>query len=308
MISRRKFLRNSGAFAIGSLVLARPLSGAALRNLSPMHAVGIQLYTVMGKMDEDLDGTLKKIGEIGYRDIESAFSRKGGFYGMTSKEFAMKVKDHGLSWRAHHVGGAPYKPAPGAKPPTGPDGKPIVIPPMKNLRENMQEVVDAAAEGGIEWLVCSSTSIGTLDEIKQSAETLNKTGEACKKAGIGFAYHNHWKEFEKVEGQLPYDTFLQISPDIMKLELDLAWATKAGMDPVELFKKNPGRFLLWHVKDLNKETQKPVEVGAGYIDFKPIFENAKLAGMKYFFVEQDGAPQPFDNITTSFNNLKKIMA
>ena len=91
------------------------------------------------------------------------------------------------------------------------------------------------------------------------------------------------------------------------MELDLAWATKAGQDPVELFKQHPGRFPLWHVKDLDKNTKNPTEVGNGYIDFKRIFEHQKESGMNYFFVEQDGAQQPIEDVTISYNNLKKML-
>jgi len=98
-----------------------------------------------------------------------------------------------------------------------------------------------------------------------------------------------------------------IPADQLKFELDLGWATHAGVDVVELFKKHSGRFPLWHVKDLDKSTGKPVEFGAGYIDYKPYFDAAETAGMKHFFVEQDGAPQPFDNIKHSFDNLQKLL-
>jgi hypothetical protein len=306
MISRRTFLKNSGALALGGMAVARTASGAIFTP-APSHTVGLQLYTVMGKMDEDLNGTLKRIAEIGYKDLESAFSKKGAFYGMKPKEFSVLVKDLGMSWRSHHTVGAPYKPRPGAKPPTGPDGKPITIPPMKNLLDNHQEIVDSVAEGGVQYLVCASTPLDTKEQIKKSIEVLNQTAEACKKAGVTLAYHNHTHEFDTVEGQVPYDLLLSETDPAMKMELDLGWATKAGKDPVELFKKNSGRFPLWHVKDLNKESQSPVEVGTGYIDFKRIFESAKISGMQYFFVEQDGAPQPLDNIATSFKNLEKIL-
>jgi sugar phosphate isomerase/epimerase len=73
------------------------------------------------------------------------------------------------------------------------------------------------------------------------------------------------------------------------MELDLAWATKAKQDPVELFKLHPGRYPLWHVKDLDKTTMNPAEVGTGVVDFKRILIMQKNPGMKYFFVEQDGA-------------------
>jgi sugar phosphate isomerase/epimerase len=260
-------------------------------------------------MDDDTKGTLQKIAAIGYKEVESAFSRKGGFYGMKPKEFAKMVKDNGLSWQSHHVIGAPFKMPPGAKPPVGADGKPIVFPPMKNLKDNHQELVDGAAEGGVNYLVCANIPLNTLDEIKAAIEILNKTGEACKKVKITLAYHNHTHEFEKVEGEIPYDLLLsQTNADTLKMELDLGWATKAGVDPVALFTKNPGRFPLWHVKDIDKDSKNPIEVGNGYVDFKHIFENQKTAGMEHFFVEQDNAPHPLENIATSFNNLKKILA
>ena len=108
---------------------------------------------------------------IGYKKIESAFSKKGGYYGVKPKEFAIMVKDLGMSWKAHHVLGAPFKLPPGAKMPAGADGKPITIPPMRNLRENMQQLVDEAAEGGVEYLVCASTPVDTSDELKSSIDT-----------------------------------------------------------------------------------------------------------------------------------------
>jgi sugar phosphate isomerase/epimerase len=308
MINRRKFLQNSGALALGGLAITQQSVGNVLKNsVGAVRPVGIQLYTVTNAVETDLDGTLKRIAEIGYKDLETAFSRKGGYYGLKPKEFAAKAKEYGLSWRAHHIGGAGFRRPAGAPPRTDANGKPIEMPKMLNLRDNFQEAVDNAAEGGVKYLVCSSTPIDTMEEVNLSIETFAKTGEACKKAGIGFAFHNHTKEFERVEGKLPYEMFLsQISPDIMKMELDLAWATKSGTDPLELFKKHPGRFPLWHVKDLDRVTQRPVEVGAGYVDLKRVFDNSEASGLEYLFVEQDAAPEPLKNITTSYANIQKL--
>ena len=265
----------------------------------------MKLFTFFNVIDDDVQGTLKKIAAVGYKEIESAFSKKGGYYGMKPKEFASLLKDMGMSWKSHHVLGAPFKLPPGAKLPTGADGKPISIPPMRNLRDDMQVLIDEAAEGGVEFLVCANTPINTLDDIKSSIEVLNKTDEACKKAGVKFAYHNHDAEFRAVEGQIPYEMFL--SQTKMSMELDLAWATKGGKDPVELFKQHPGRFPLWHVKDLDKELKTVLPVGEGIIDYKRIFEAASASGMKHFFVEHDMPKDPLASITISFNHLSKIL-
>lgn len=270
---------------------------------------GLQLYTLFNVVDGDVQGTLKKVAGIGYKKMESAFSKKGGYYGVKPKEFAIMVKDLGMSWKAHHVLGAPFKLPPGAKMPAGADGKPITIPPMRNLRENMQQLVDEAAEGGVEYLVCASTPVDTSDELKSSIDTVNKTAEAAKKAGLIMAYHNHDREFKKVDEKVPYDLLLsETNPDAFKMELDLCWVTKAGVDPVELFKKNPGRFQLWHLKDIDKDMKGPQPVGTGVVDFKRIFANAEVAGMKHFFVEHDMPADPIASITTSYNNLQKIMS
>jgi sugar phosphate isomerase/epimerase len=306
MGDRRDFLKISGAAALGSFILSKQANAFFYKE---QHAVGLQLYTLFNIIDNDVQGTLKKVAAIGYKEVESAFSKKGGYYGMKPKEFAAMLGDFGMSWKSHHVLGAPFKLPAGAKLPTGPDGKPITIPPMKNLRENYQQLVDEAADGGLPYLVCASTPAETLEEVKQSIDTLNKTSEAAKKAGVMLAYHNHDFEFKSLDGKVIYDRFLsETNADLLKMELDLCWVTKAGVDPVELFKKHPGRFPLWHVKDLDKDKKAPQPVGTGIVDFKRIFANADVAGMKHFFVEHDMPADPIASITTSYNNLQKIMA
>ena len=306
MLKRRQFIQQSAALSLGGLLTAKSFSSLLHTPLN--QPAGLQLFTLFGVLDKDVPGGIKKIAEVGYKEIESAFSMKGGFYGMSAKEFASLLKDNGLSWKSHHVLGAPFKMPAGAKPPAGADGKPITIPPMKNLKENMQELVDGVAEGGVNYLVCANIPLNTADEIKEAVDILGKTGEACKKAEITLAYHNHEAEFKNIDGQVPYNVLLtQLKPDILSMELDLGWASHSGNDPVELFKKYPGRFPLWHVKDIDKQRGKPVELGAGFIDFKRIFDNASTAGMRHFFIEQDGAPKPFENIANSLAYLKKTV-
>jgi sugar phosphate isomerase/epimerase len=109
-------------------------------------------------------------------------------------------------------------------------------------------------------------------------------------------------------GQYPYDILLDnTDKNLVKMEIDLYWLTKAKQDPIALIGKHPGRFPLWHVKDMAKtEKQMFTEVGNGVIAFKKIFEHNKKAGLKYFFVEQDICPgDPFISITQSIDYIKK---
>lgn len=316
MSNRRKFLQQSGTFALAGLLMPR-LSHANFFSARKAAPVGLQLYTLGNLMTEDPKGTLQKLAAIGYKELESAGSQKGNFYGFTPKEFSSMVKAAGMHWRAAHVGGAPFTMAQimrMAK--TAEDSARIQkmaermknAPKTLNLTENYQQLANDAAEGGLSYLVCSSIPVHTLDEIKKAVEVFSKTGEACKKVGVQFAYHNHTTEFDEVEGHRPFDYILSnTDKDLVKMELDLAWATKANQDPVALFKQHPGRFPLWHVKDLDKNTKNPAEVGSGIVDFKRIFANAGESGMKYFFVEQDQAPQPLQNVTNSYNYLKTIL-
>jgi sugar phosphate isomerase/epimerase len=306
MMQRRKFMKQSAAAVIAGTLLSK--SASAFFQSQAQHPIGVQLFTFFDTIDNDVQGTLKQIAAIGYKEVESAFSKKGGYYGMKPTAFASYLNSIGLAWTSHHVLGAPFKLPPGAKMPTGADGKPITIPPIRNLKDNMQELVDEAAEGGVQWLVCANTPINTLDDINSSLEVLNKTGEACKKAGIGFAYHNHDAEFREVEGKVPYQMMLsQLDANNVKFELDLAWATKGGTDPVELFKQHPGRFPLWHVKDLDASRENILPVGEGTIDYKRIFAAASTAGMQHFFVEHDMPKDALASIKASYQYLTNTL-
>ena len=317
MTNRRKFIRQSGALALGSLLLHRSQAAALFPDNKEAMPIGLQLYTLGDLMTTDPKGTLQKLAAIGYKEVESASSQKGNYYGFRPKEFSVMVKEAGLHWRAAHVGGMAFTVDQIMKmAKTAADSTRIRAmaerlkngPKMLNLKDNYQQVADDAAEGGLSYLVCSSIPVSTLDEMKAAVEVFNRTGEACKKAGVQFAYHNHATEFDLIEGHRPFDYILaNTGKDLVKMEMDLGWASVAGQDPVALFGQHPGRFPLWHVKDMDKTTKRPTEVGMGMVDFKRIFDHAAESGTKYFFVEQDGAPQPLQNVTNSYNVLKKMM-
>src|ERR1700727_3639691 len=114
-LNRRKFLKGAGTLALGSMFFSS--RAASLLDRRRLHPVGLQLFTFFGIIDDDPKGTLTKIAAIGYKEMESAFSKKGGFYGMTPKEFKAMVEDLGMTWKSHHVIGAPFKMPAGRKMP-----------------------------------------------------------------------------------------------------------------------------------------------------------------------------------------------
>jgi sugar phosphate isomerase/epimerase len=178
------------------------------------------------------------------------------------------------------------------------------------MMNEWDKAVDDAAEVGLKYMVCDflmESERGDLEQYKKVAEQLNKAGERCKKSGIQLCYHNHNFEFEKQGDQYPYDVLMTADKDLVKMEMDIYWVKKAGMDPLELFKKHPGRFPLWHVKDMDNTAEHGfTEVGNGIIDFKEIFKHKDEAGMKYFYVEQDKTPgDPFVSIKQSIDYIKK---
>ncbi len=275
-LKRRDFLKTTTALAATSLLSYKPLIA------EPEKLIGIQLYTVRKEISEDLVGTLKKVAKIGYSSIELAGYRDGKFYGETPKEFKNIVNDLGLKALSSHNGIRP---------------------------EQIEKIVEDNVRLGVKYTVLpylGNTQRKTLDDYKKLAEQFNTYGEVCKKAGIKFAYHNHDFEFELMEGEIPYDVLLNgTDPDLVNFEMDLFWIKKGGYQPLDYFNKFPGRFALWHVKDLDPATGKYTEVGSGNINFKEIFNNKSTAGMEYFFVELDNSKRPaLESIKISYDYLK----
>lgn len=291
MTSRRIFIKSASALSAAVFVKG-PLNAFKQEPL-----IGLQLYTVRDAMQQDPVHTLQQVAKIGYNSVEGAtYTGSEKFYGMDPLLFKKVLKDNGLVMLSNH-----YR--------LGEEKSPAIV--KGTMLHDWQKAVDDAAEAGLKYMVCAYLSAeerGSLDTYKALAEAFNKAGTTCKKSGIQFCYHNHDFEFEAQRGVYPYDILLDdTDKNLVKMEMDLYWVTKAGHDPLELFKKHPGRFPLWHVKDMAKTPDHTfTEVGNGTIDFKSIFHQKALAGMKYFYVEQDTCPgSPFDSITQSFNYIKK---
>jgi sugar phosphate isomerase/epimerase len=290
MTTRRSFLKTTSVLSAGLMIA--PSAFKAKNSL-----IGLQLYTVRDAMAKDPKATLAKVAQIGYNSVEGAtYTGTEKFYGMTPKEFKDVLKQNGqVMYSSHYMlGEAKF------------NGKAM----KGTMLNDWDKAVDDAAEVGLKYMVCAflmESERGDLDHYKKVVEDLNKAGERCKKSGIQLCYHNHNFEFVKQGDVYPYDILMTADKNLVKMEMDIYWVTKAGMDPLQLFKKYPGRFPLWHVKDMDKTAAKDfTEVGNGIINFKEIFKHKNEAGMKYFYVEQDKTPgDPFASIKESIDYIKK---
>jgi sugar phosphate isomerase/epimerase len=307
--SRRDFLRISAAGAVGAVVLSkysfgstpsgRTSDSSAATGVDPKtFGIGIQLYTIRDEMAKDVPGSLKKVSDFGYKYLELAGYKDGKFYGYEPSEFKKLVEGLGMSILSSH---------------TQVEAAGITL-------DNAKKMADDHAKLGAKyciqpWVVLEARK--PLSNWQKMAADWNQVGKIMKASGIQFGYHNHNFEFATIEGKQPYYDILlaELDKDLVTMEMDLFWVTKAGVDPVEIFKKYPGRFQLFHMKDMfTKEApffapegvKDFAPVGAGVIDFKRILANRELAGNKYLLVEEDnrgGNPTPMEDIHTSITNL-----
>jgi sugar phosphate isomerase/epimerase len=252
--------------------------------------IGLQLYTLRTSIMKDPKGVLASVAKLGYKQVETFGYNKGKWFGLTPVELKAVLKDNGLtSPSGHTFGGGTFL--------------------KDGWEENWKPAVADSKALGQEYIVVPylEDSFRSTENYKKIAAALNKAGEIAKAGGSKLAYHNHDFEFAEKDGQKGMDILLkETDPKLVQFELDIYWAVKAGFDPITLFKASPGRYAMWHVKDIDKTEKKFfTEVGNGSIDWKPIFAAAKTSGMKYFFVEQDVTPgDPMESISKSINYLK----
>ncbi len=285
MSNRRIFIQQ--AALIGAGLLANP---ADLWS-KPRKKVGLQLYTLRSEISKDVRGTIAKVADIGFREVETyGYSPKGGFWGLNIKEFKSLLKDHGLKSPSGHYDFDPY----------------LRADNLDSLKANIE-----AAQGiGQKYLTVPyllPQSRTNLDSYKVLASKLSQAAVLAKNAGLQLTYHNHDFEFIDFNGTTGFDILLrETNPADLKFELDIYWAVKAGKNPIALFEQNPGRYVMWHVKDMDKTDKSYTEVGSGSINYAEIFAKDKLSGMKHYFVEQDVIKiDHFESITRSFKHVKE---
>lgn len=290
MVKRRDFLINS-ALALGALTIA-PSFAFSSKNKN----IGLQLYSLRELFPKDVKGVLEQVAKAGYQEVETyGFSAKDGFFGTYSKDFKSILDDNGLRATSNHFDFNEYL--------------------KSGSTESVKKYIETANILGSEYVTVPwiSTNLRgtTADDYKKLALKVNQTAMLCTASGLKLAYHNHDFEFEKFGNTTGYEILLnETDKKLVDFEMDLYWVVRSGNDPLQLFDKYPGRFTMWHVKDMDRTDSKlNTEIGKGSVDFKAIFAAKKLSGMKHFFVEQETNyyPNPIESVKSSFAYVEKYL-
>lgn len=323
MIRRRKFLQLSGAAFSGAL--AYQLTGCSAvvsSNASIDRAWGVQLFSIPQMVAEDFPGTLDKLEEFGYREIEffgpypfsaqstidgwKALAERMGitqnaFYGYPVSEIKELLAEHNLSSPSAHLD-------------------------IATMRTNMVPAMKELSSLGVKYVVIPALREepkNSVDDYKRLADEFNLFGKQMNEFGLSFVYHNHGYEHAAKDGQVPMDILINNTDQAtVKFELDIFWMQAAGASPVEYLEKYPGRFKLMHVKDAAEQVRftgdgstaeewmalfpKMADPGAGVFDIKAIVDAGIQSGVEHFFLERDLAPEPMATLRNSikyFNSL-----
>jgi sugar phosphate isomerase/epimerase len=275
-LSRRELLASAAATAIPSMA-ARGAQMSAARKRKP----GLQLYTIRSEMQKDVPGSLKRVAQTGYREVEFA-----GYFGNSPAEIRKLVADLGITAPSSHV-------------------------PLDAIRGKPAQLIADAKQAGHDFLVLAwipPEERATTDMWKRHAALLDSFGAQCNSAGLRLAYHNHDFEFAPVGGQVPYDILMQnTDPAVVQFELDMYWAKKGGQDLNALFAKHGRRIVMVHVKDMLPNGEM-TDVGLGTIPFAQILGAPAAQSVEHYFVENDDTKTPFQSIATSCRALTKILA
>lgn len=291
-MNRKDFIRHTALFGVGSLLAIR--GGAA--PLSNRYKMGLQLFTVRDPLAADLSGTIQKIASFGYADCETYGYQpeQGTFYGLKAPEFKRLLNENGIITTSGHYDFSRY---------------------FDKTADELLRYTDRCIEGALAldqryitwpWL---DPAFRTLAHYRQLAGKLNRIAERVAGANLGFAYHHHDFEFTDQGGQNGYDIIMQeTDPDRVKLQMDLYWVVRSSkLGPAALIDRQPGRFVMWHIKDMDKKTHDYTELGNGSIDFSAILPLASKAGLQYYYIEQGSnfAKDPMQSIADSAAYFKK---
>ena len=323
MPTRRDFLKHSAVTTAAGLVIGRDNNWQiADRAAERLERIGVQLFSVPKLLERDFAGTMTMLAGIGFKEVEffgpypfsvataqerwnaitpSLGFSGSGYFGLTAKQVREILDRNGLSSPSMHVD-------------------------LDTLRTRLGDVAEAAHVLGQRYAGIASIPLDerrTLDGYKRVADEFNTIGERAAKVGLTFLYHNHGYGLSELEGQIPFKVVLErTDPKFVAMEMDIYWTTAGGADPVAYLDAYPGRFRLMHVKDMVKRVRfsgdggDPSQwealfpfmttAGNGVLDLRAILSHAKRSGVQHFYVEQDLAPHPNEDLRRSFRYLAAL--
>lgn len=283
--------------ALLAAVLMFSTSSYADNLAKPKKEVCIQLYSLRtildgvnkdGKVSESYIKLLKDLADMGYTSVETANYDNGKFYGRTPQQFKEDCEKAGLKVLSAHTN-------------RGLSDQELASGDFTEAMKWWKQCIADHKAAGMEYIVCPWMGVPkTMKDLLTQCKYLNEIGKLCKQSGIKFGYHNHSHEFQKVEGKTMYDVMLEnTDPEYVFFEMDVFWTVWGQNSPVNYFKKYPGRFKMFHIKDYREIGQ------SGMVGYDAIFNNADKAGMENFVVEleQSEAPSIVDGVRISIDYL-----
>ncbi len=243
--------------------------------------IGLQLYSVRNALAESTSATLQRISELGFSYLEAAnhhaATDDGIGFGVSARELRSLLDDLGLQVIGCHV-------------------NPLDRP------ERLPAVLDYQQEIGNTQIGCDIEFYppGDRDYVLRRAEFFNDVGRLCAERGMRFYYHNHYQEFQLVDGVPVYEMILEnTDPELVFVEMDTYWVYRGGQDPIAWMQRYPDRIILLHQKDFPASTDQPLNLYDGVVDIDGVITMATF--------ERDLDPETFTEIGTGTLPIQDII-
>lgn len=279
---RRTFLHG-----LGATLALRALPSSALR-LSPgthLDRLGIQLYTLRDAAAANLEGTLRDIAAVGFREVELLDSMKN--FGMSAAALRKLLDQVGLRAPSTHI--------------------------STDAFDDLPRLIDDAHTLGHEYVIVASLPLDrnapSLDDYRRWADRFNTAAETVRRAGLWLGFHDEPENFREIDGQVPYDVMVaRLDPKLVRLQLDTGNAAMGGHDPVAYMERYADRYFLFHIKDAPQlGSPTDTELGKGVVDLKRIIGRAGSLEGKHLYIEQETYPgAPLDSVKRDFAYLSSL--
>lgn len=281
--SRRQFI---GSVAVGAAALALPRQLLAAGG-KPI-PIAVQLYSIRDVAGKDMDAALEAVAKMGFEGVEFAGYAK---YSGKAKELRAKLDSLGLKVAGTHIG-------------------------TNTLRgDALKSTIEFHQTIGCKFLIVPGDGDFTHPEkSKALAETFNKATEILKPLGMATGYHNHTGEFKKEGDKTYWELFAERTSQDVVLQQDCGWTAAAGLDPIAMMKKYPGRYKTTHFKpNVNKgDAGKKDFLGQDSVDWKAVYTACQeIGGTEWVIIEQERYPDgksPVECTKISLDGFKKLIA